>query len=57
MVFSVASLALRLSGESEDGSGVVPHEESRPLFDVNELVGEVTLEIDDPRFSLPCLSV
>lgn len=51
MVSSPPSLDLRLSGESADDSGVVPHDESRapcdmddegdPIMEVEELFGRV----------------
>ena len=37
---SSPSLSFRLSGESADGSGVVPQDESRPLLDTDEIEGE-----------------
>ena len=37
---SSPSLPFRLSGESADGSGVVPQDESRPRFDIDEIEGE-----------------
>ena len=49
MVLSVASLDFR--GDSADDSGVVPHEESRPLCDIEE-AGDPVMEVDDPRWTL-----
>lgn len=57
MVSSVISLPLRLSGDSAEGSGVVPQDESRPLFDIDELEGEVTVEVVDTRGVVPFFSV
>ena len=45
-VGSVPSLDLRLSGESADDSGVVPHDESRAC-DIEE-AGDPVMEVDDP---------
>ena len=45
-VGSVPSLDLRLSGESADDSGVVPHDESR-AWDIEE-AGDPVIDVDDP---------
>lgn len=45
IVSSTFSLPLRLSGESADDSGVVPHEESR-AFDIDE-AGDPVIDVDD----------
>ncbi len=50
MVLSMDSLALRLSGESLEASGVVPHEESSPFCDIDE-VGEAVIEAEEPRWT------
>ena len=45
-VGSVPSLDLRLSGDSADDSGVVPHDESR-AWDIDE-AGDPVMDVDDP---------
>ena len=48
MVLRVGSADFRLSGDSGDDSGVVPHEESRPFCDIED-IGDVVLEADEVR--------
>ena len=45
-VGSVPSLNLRLSGDSADDSGVVPHDESR-AWDIEE-AGDPVMDVDEP---------
>ena len=45
-VASVPSLNLRLSGDSADDSGVVPHDESRAC-DIEE-AGDPVIDVDEP---------
>ena len=48
MVFNVVSLALLLSGDSAEASGVVPQDESRPpLCDIDD-AGDAVIEVADP---------
>lgn len=47
MVFRCGSLSLRLSGESQNDSGVVPDDESSPLCDIDD-IGEATDVCWDP---------
>ncbi len=49
MVLSVPSVGLRYSCGSEDGSGVVPHEESIPAWDTDDTDGEAVIDEDDVR--------
>lgn len=46
MVSIAPSLDLRLSGESADDSGVVPHEESRAPCDIDD-VGDPIMELEE----------
>lgn len=46
MVSSPLSLDLRLSGESADDSGVVPHDESRAPCDIDE-VGDPVMDVEE----------
>lgn len=64
MVSSPPSLDLRLSGESADDSGVVPHDESRAPCDIDD-VGDPVMEVEELfrrveiwacPFTLPTLS-
>lgn len=58
MVFNVPSVGLRCSGESAEGSGVVPHDESNPTWDTDETDGEAVMDVDDARCLLePLLEV
>lgn len=47
MVIKVPSLALRLSGESIEASGVVPHDEFKPICDIDE-AGDAVIDVEDP---------
>ncbi len=48
MVFKVPSFDFKLSGDSAEASGVVPHDESRPpLCDIVE-AGDAVMEVADP---------
>ena len=49
MVLSVPSVGLRYSWESEDGSGVVPVEESIPMWETDDTDGEATMDDEDAR--------
>lgn len=49
MVLSVPSVGLRYSCESEDGSGVVPVEESIPVWETDDMDGEAAMDAEDAR--------
>ena len=46
MVFNVLSVGLRCSGESAEGSGVVPHDESIPAWDIDDTEGDAVMDVD-----------
>lgn len=50
MVFSAPSEALRCSGESPEGSGVVPDEDAIPPWETDDTDGDAAMEVDEVLF-------